>query len=353
MRLIRILLSILLLIVPFCKTLSQERKFDFKINNGTVEDVFNIIEKQSNYNIFYKVGQIDVSREITLNAKGVTIYQILDKVISQFNASYAIYGDMIVITPIKVHKSKQKHIVTGTILSASDGQPLVGVNIVQEGSGNGTTTDLNGRFTLDADSAQITLVFSYVGYVTQKIPLNGQSTLNLSLFDDIARLDDVIVVGYGEQRKGDVTGSITSLTSRELSGKGYISFDQMLQGKAAGVEVINSSGLPGAGVSIKIRGVGTLYNTDPLYVIDGLAFRGNGDDQSNPLAMINPNDIESIQILKDASAAAIYGTRAANGVVMISTRKGRTGKPKILIQQLCRHINGSEKTRHFKRKGIS
>lgn len=324
----QILVLTIIALSPLCQIYSQEKKFDLKIINGTVEDVFNQIEKQSNYNIFYKVGQIDVSREITINAKGVTITQILDKVFAQFNASYAIYGDMIVITPIKIHKAKDKNIITGTIVSASDSQPLVGVNILQEGSGNGTTTDINGRFTLDTDSAQVTLVFSYVGYVTQKMPLNGQAALNISMFEDIARLDEVIVVGYGEQKKGDVTGSITSLAGRELSDKGYISFDQMLQGKAAGVEVINNSGLPGAGVSIKIRGVGTLYNTDPLYVIDGLAFRGNGDEQSNPLAMINPNDIESIQILKDASAAAIYGTRAANGVVIIATKKGRTGKPR-------------------------
>lgn len=318
----------LFLLLMSLKIFSQEKKFDIKINNGTVEDVFNQIEKQSNFNIFYKVGQIDVSREITFNARGVTIVQLLDKIIPQFNASYTIFGDMIVITPIKVNKSKEKHIITGTVSSASDGEPLIGVNIIQEGTGNGTTTDINGRFTLDVDSAQVTLVFSYIGYVTQKFAVNGQSTINLSMFDDIARLDEVIVVGYGEQKKGDITGSITSLGNRELIEKGYISFDQMLQGKAAGVEVINNSGLPGAGVSIKIRGVGTLYNTDPLYVIDGLAFRGNGDDQSNPLAMINPNDIESIQILKDASSAAIYGTRAANGVVIISTKKGRTGKPR-------------------------
>lgn len=321
------ILSILLSTI-FFSVFSQEKTFDIRINNGTVEDVFNSIEKQSDYNIFYKVGQIDVSREITLNAKNVTITQILDKVISQFQASYSIYGNMIVITPIKLSSKKEKQIITGTVLSASDSQPLVGVNIVQEGTGNGTATDLNGRFTLDVDSLNITLVFSYIGFLSQKLPLNGQNVMNVTLFSDIARLDEVIVVGYGGQKKGDVTGSITSLTSRELSDKGYISFDQMIQGKAAGVEVINNSGLPGAGVSIKIRGVGTLYNTDPLYVIDGLAFRGNGDDQSNPLAMINPNDIESIQILKDASTAAIYGTRAANGVVIISTRKGRTGKPK-------------------------
>jgi TonB-linked SusC/RagA family outer membrane protein len=322
----KILLLLCLVLISKSALLSQN--FDINIVSGTVEDVFNLIEQQSDYNIFYKVGQIDVAREISLYAKNVSITQVLDNVISQFNASYTIYGDMIVITPAKNGKKREKHIVTGTIISASDGQPLVGVNVLQEGSLNGTTTDLHGRYTLDADSGHVALLLSFVGYVTQRIQLESRTTVDAQLYVDIARLDEVIVIGYGGQKRGDVTGSVSSLSGWELAGKGYVSFDQMIQGKASGVEVINNSGLPGAGVSIKIRGTGTIYNTDPLYVIDGLTFRGNGDDQSNPLAMINPNDIESIQILKDASTAAIYGTRAANGVIIITTKKGRTGMPR-------------------------
>ncbi|HJZ38788.1 MAG TPA: TonB-dependent receptor, partial [Bacteroidales bacterium] len=324
---IKILLIVCLQVLSNFSVFSQERKFDIDVDHGTIADVFNFIEDQSDYNIFYKVGQIDVSREISLHATGVSITRILDLVISQFNASYVIHGDMIVITPLKPNKKPEKHIITGTVNAAADGQPLAGVNVVQEGSGTGTTTDMNGRYTIDTDSGNVTLVFSYVGFLTRRVPVNSLANIDLSLYVDVARLDEVIILGYGGQKKGDVTGSIISLSSRELSDKGYVSFDQMLQGKAAGVEVINNSGMPGAGVSIKIRGIGTLYNTDPLYVIDGLAFRGNGDDQSNPLAMINPNDVESIQILKDASTSAIYGTRAANGVVIISTKKGKTGMP--------------------------
>lgn len=324
------LLLIIILITSIGFSVSaQEKRFSIKVTSGTIEDVFNQIEQQSNYTIFYKVGQIDVSSEITIEAKNITVAQLLEKVLINSNASYAIYGNMIVITPKTVKKAIERPVVTGTIVSATDNKPLSGVNIVQEGSGNGTISDINGRYTLDVDSTNVTLVYSFVGYLTRRIPFNGQSVIDLSMYMDIAMLDDVIVIGYGSQKKGDVTGAITSLSGKELSDKGYISFDQMIQGKAAGVEVINNSGLPGAGVSIKIRGVGTLYNTDPLYVIDGFPFRGNGDEQTNPLSMINPNDIESIEILKDASAAAIYGTRAANGVILINTRKGRTGKPKI------------------------
>ncbi len=321
----KLLLSLCLLPVSVC-LFSQT--VNINVQNGTIEEVFDLIEQQTDYNIFYKVGQIDVAKEITLHAKNVDVTQVLDNIISHFDASYTIYGDMIVITPAKTSKKREKHIVTGIVVSASDEQPLVGVNILQEGSRNGTTTDLHGRYTLDADSGNVSLLISCVGYVTQRIPLEGKTSLDVRLFVDIARLDEVIVIGYGGQKRGDVTGSVSSLSGWELSGKGYVSFDQMIQGKAAGVEVINNSGLPGAGVSIKIRGAGTIYNTDPLYVIDGLTFRGNGDDQSNPLASINPNDIESIQILKDASTAAIYGTRAANGVIIITTRRGRTGKPR-------------------------
>ncbi|MBN2814073.1 MAG: TonB-dependent receptor [Bacteroidales bacterium] len=321
-------MAFFIMLVQHLAVNAQEKTFNFKVENGTVEEVFEQIEKQSQYTIFYKVGQIDVSRKISIFAENITITQVLDNLIPQFNASYTIYGNMIVITPLRTKKT-EKHIITGTVKAASDGQPLVGVNILQEGTMHGTTTDLNGRFTLDTDSDKVVLVFSFIGYVTRRIPLDGQSHLDVNMYIDIARLDEVIVIGYGGQKRGDVTGSISSISGWELSNKGFISFDQMIQGKAAGVEVINNSGMPGAGVAIKIRGVGTLYNTDPLYVIDGMAFRGNGDEQSNPLAMINPNDIESVQILKDASTAAIYGTRAANGVIILTTKKGKTGMPRV------------------------
>ena len=210
----------------------------------------------------------------------------------------------------------QNRPVSGTVTAGDDGSKLPGVSVLVKGTTTGTTTNENGAYTINAP-ANATLVFSYIGYATQELPVNNRSTINVILNADAQSLQEVnvVAVGYGTARRQDLTGSIASVSSEQLAKVPVTTTDQALQGRAAGVQVTNNDGAPGAGVQVQIRGIGTFGSSDPLYVVDGYPITGG-------LSQINPNDIASIDILKDASATAIYGTRAANGVVIITTKRG-------------------------------
>jgi TonB-linked SusC/RagA family outer membrane protein len=220
--------------------------------------------------------------------------------------------------------------VTGTVIAESNGEPLIGVNILVKDSKQGTMTDLQGVFTIKAKIGE-TLRVSYIGYATQYVKVTGNA-LTVHLIENEKSLDEVVVVGYGTQKRKDVTGSISSITGKELNETQPTTFDQALQGKVAGVMVQQISGQPGGGVSIQIHGMSSISSTNsPLYVIDGVIIPPSGDpgNGSNPLSAINPSEIESIDVLKDASATAIYGAQATNGVIVISTKRGTVSAPEI------------------------
>lgn len=225
----------------------------------------------------------------------------------------------------------QEHEVTGQVTN-QDGQILPGVNILVEGTQIGTATNASGEYSITVPSPQDTLSFSFVGFQTQRVPIEGRSTINVTLVPSTEALDEVVVVGYGEQTRADLTGSVSSVSSQDLENDQSTSIDQALQGRVSGVNVVRNSGRPGGDVSIQIRGLGTLNTGDgePLYVVDGVPVSGSsGDAISNPLSTIPPQDIESIDVLKDASAAAIYGSRASNGVIEITTKRGEAGQQQV------------------------
>jgi TonB-linked SusC/RagA family outer membrane protein len=210
--------------------------------------------------------------------------------------------------------------VTGKVTDVS-GEALIGVNVLVKGTSNGTITDFDGKYTLQQVPAQSILTFSYVGYTSQEIAVENRRTIDVQLKDDMQRLDEVVVVGYGTQQKRDITGSVAVVDAKELLKSTGSSSMQQLQGKAAGV-YIGTSGAPGSQTMVRIRGVNTVNDNGPLYVIDGVSTR------NQDLSSLNPNDIESLQVLKDASSAAIYGAQAANGVILITTKKGnKSGQP--------------------------
>lgn len=217
--------------------------------------------------------------------------------------------------------------VTGSVTDEQN-SPLPGATVLEQGTTNGTTTDFDGNFTIEVADENAVLEVSYLGYSTTELPLNGQSNVTIQLPEDSAQLDEVVVVGYGTQKKSDVTGSIASIKSEDFNKGVVANPGQLIQGKLAGVNVASVSGEPGAAQNIIIRGVGSLRSgTTPLFVIDGFVIDNSPTGlQSNPLNFINPQDIESMDVLKDASATAIYGARAANGVVVITTKKGKAGK---------------------------
>ena len=227
--------------------------------------------------------------------------------------------------------------VSGSLLDKASLEPLIGATILEEGTDNGTTTDFNGKFELSVNKGAI-LRFSYISYKDQLVE-SSSGTMIVYLAKDAALLDEVVVVGYGSQKKSDLTGAISSIGAKELKQLPSTGLEQALQGRSAGVYITQNSGSPGGAMSVRIRGSGSTLTTEPLYVIDGIPISNDnagssnlrdGQGQStNALTTINPNDIESIEILKDASATAIYGSRAANGVVIITTKKGTVGETKI------------------------
>jgi len=223
----------------------------------------------------------------------------------------------------------QSSTISGTVTDKDDGSPLPGVNILVKGTTNGTISDVEGKYKLTINENDPILVFSSIGFISQEVQVNGQSSIDISLSEDVASLDEVVVVGYGTQKKSNITGAIASVSGEDLEKVQVASFDQAIQGKAAGVYVTSNSGQPGGGISVRIRGIGSINNSNPLYVVDGVIVGAGSSETSNPLATLNPNDIESVEVLKDAASAAIYGARAANGVVLITTKRGASGEPQL------------------------
>ncbi len=232
--------------------------------------------------------------------------------------------------------------ISGNVTSLDDGLSLPGVNVLVKGTNKGTQTDFDGNYTIESVSGNATLVFSYLGFVTQEISVDGRNTINVALKTDEEALEEVVVIGYGTVKKSDLTGAVSSIKAEELNPGANASVEQALQGRVAGVQISQKSNEPGGGLSVNIRGAGSINaGTEPLYVIDGVivnngsiaatggaGFVGNQNPR-NPLNTLNPADIKSIEILKDASSTAIYGSRGSNGVVLITTKKGSTGKLKI------------------------
>ncbi|MCF2446359.1 TonB-dependent receptor [Dyadobacter sp. CY345] len=239
------------------------------------------------------------------------------------NLRFVMFAAALLLTAIFCGTANaQDKTITGGVTSSADGNAIPGVSVTLKGSTTGTVTDSDGKYSINVKAESVTLVFSSIGFIKQEIIVpNAQSVVNLLLVDDVKALTEVVVTGYASQRKQDITGAVTVISPKELTALPAASVTQMLQGRAAGVTVGNDNS-PGGGTMVRIRGFGSINNNSPLYVIDGVPTQGT-------LNQLNPNDIESMQVLKDASAASIYGARAANGVVIITTKKGKPGAPSI------------------------
>lgn len=214
----------------------------------------------------------------------------------------------------------QKIKVTGTVVDGQNNEPLTGVTVKEKGVSNGVITDINGNYSISVE-ANATLQFTYMGFSMQEVAVNKRTRINVTMESDSKMLDELIVIGYGVQRKSDVTGSISSIQGKDINSQPVSSTLQALQGRAAGVNIIQNTGAPGSNTTIKIRGTGTVNDSDPLYVVDGFIV--------DNIDYLNPNDIENVEIFKDAASSAVYGSRAANGVVAITTKSGKSGKTKI------------------------
>jgi TonB-dependent starch-binding outer membrane protein SusC len=296
---------------------SQYAKVTLDIKNGTIEDVFTEIENQSDFNIFYKVDQIDVTKKLSVKAEEKLLSELLDGLLPTYKASYTVLDKIIVIRGQET-KEQQQYTIKGKVIDSETGEPLPGVNIIVKGQNIGTITDVEGNFSLQSNQEETTLSISFIGYATQEVAASHTSVVQVQLAPDVMGLEEVVVIGYGIEKKSLVTGAISSVKSEEIANTSISMAEQALQGRTAGVMVLPSSGSPGAEMKVRIRGAGSNGNSQPLFIVDGVKTRN--------INVISPNDIESMEVLKDAASSAIYGAEGANGVVIITTKTGTKGK---------------------------
>lgn len=304
------------------KTYSQTKTLTLILGKTTVKEVLSEIEDQSGLYFMYNSKYVDVDREISLNAANQKLEAVLDLLFAGTNVNYTMKDKIIVLsTPaLNEQSSSQQKSVFGKVTDSS-GSPLPGVSVIVKGTTTGTVTDFDGKFTLANVPGDATLVFSFVGMKTQEIAVAGTTSINTTMTEEMIGIDEVVAIGYGTMKKSDLTGSVSQVKAEDIAAYPSVGLLQSLQGRAAGVQIqSNNGGEPGASMKVRIRGSTSINSSsDPLYVVDGF-----------PGATMPPSeDIESVEVLKDASATAIYGSRGASGVILITTKKGKEGKTKI------------------------
>lgn len=300
-------------------TYSQNTRLNINLSNVAVEQVLGAIEDQSEFYFMYESKKINADRKVTLNCTNKKVDDVLTELFEGTGVTYKINNRQIALTSeYSVAEVQQTSKVSGKV-SDSSGSPMPGVSVVVKGTNNGTITDGNGNYSLSNLPSNATLQFSFIGMKSQEIAVENNSTINVALAEETIGIEEVVAIGYGTARKSDMTGSVSSVSSTKFAEQNLTRIDQILQGRASGVVVTANSGAPGGESKIRIRGSNSaLGSNDPLYVVDGYV----GADYN----MINPNDIESIEVLKDASSTAIYGSRGSNGVIIITTKGGKKGK---------------------------
>ena len=337
---------------------SQRTKVDLEVENATLSEIIDNIETSTEFKFIYKTKNVNLKRTLSLQFKKERIEIILESLFYNTNIVYHIRGkhitlkkgkkDRVSLPKIEIKeealgKQSQEMTITGTV-SDDNGTPLPGANILEKGATNGVTADFDGNFRITVKEANTILVISYIGFTTVELKVDNSSSYDVVLSESTSGLNEVVVIGYGARRKKDLTGSVGVITSEELTKEVKMTAELAIQGKMSGVFVSNPGADPNARPTIRIRGVGTLGFNDPLYVIDGVpiteAFASSSGARDidlrgtvNIMNLINPDDIESISVLKDASATAIYGVRASNGVILIQTKRGRAGKTRITFSQ--------------------
>lgn len=296
---------------------SQNTKFSLNLNDVTVEEVIEKIEKDTDFKFVFTDKAVDTSRKVSIHSLNAELKEVLDQLIRNSGLDYKIVDRLIVLSEKKILSPQQdeKRQITGKIVDET-GEPMIGVNIVEKGTSNGDITDLDGKFSLNVSENAILQITS-IGYVTQEIPVRNQKDISISLMEDTKMLEEVVVVGYGTQKKINLSGAVDVIDNEKISERQAATVSQLLQGLAPGFnfDVGNNDGFqPGATMNMTVRGMGSLNGGEPYVLIDG--FPG---DMNN----LNPEDIESISVLKDAAASAIYGARAPYGVIIVSTKKGK------------------------------
>jgi len=317
------LISFCFVVTAAANSYSQATKLNLKTENTTVKEILNQIELQSDFVFLYNLNELDENRKVNVDLENATIEEALNEILGDQHLKYAVYDRQIII---RADESQPNKTISGQIqdvkgkVTTTSGDPIPGATIIVKGTNNGSITDFDGSFNIGGVRKGDVLVVSFVGMISQELVYQGEASLNVQLAEETIGIEEVVAIGYGTMKKSDLTGSVTQVSADDLvtvSGSNPI---QALQGRASGVAVMNADASPGSSPTLRIRGSGSISaGNDPLIVVDGFPLVNNN------LNDISSNDIASMEILKDASSAAIYGSRGANGVILITTKKGSKG----------------------------
>jgi len=296
---------------------SQDKKISIVLKDVTIKEIIDVLESNTNIKFLYRDETIP-NNKVSIKVNNASVSDILDEALSGTDVTYKMLSNNLIVITLKEFLNTQRNIIKGKVVD-NEGQPLAGVNIVLEGTTIGTITDSEGNYSIEVPELKGNLVFSFVGYNTEIVEINNRNTIDVVLIPEIKALSEVVVVGYGTQKKETLTGSVSTLEGKEVIKNPHPNIATSLSGKLPGLLISERVGEPGREeLDILVRGRSTLNNNSPLYIVDGVEKRF--------FDRINPEDIESVSVLKDASAA-IYGARAANGVIIITTKSGKAGKP--------------------------
>lgn len=324
-----IVLTCLFTFQSFAGKLYSQEKISLNLENASLKKVFKVIESQSSFRFVYKDTDLSLCDKVSIKVQDQPVENVVNRILENTPLVYKVVGQNLVV--IADDKKEEKTAVadeitiTGRVVNAA-GQPLYKVSVVEKGSTNGTVTNEDGTFSIKVSGKNATLVISYVGYKAIEMPLNGRSSIAATLEEDKKAIDEVVVVGYGAKKRSDITGAVNSVPKQRLSQLPVTNLLHAVEGAVAGVSITQTSSVPGSSAAVLVRGQNSITSgTGPYIVVDGIPFSKTGGVTND----INPNDIAAIEILKDASATAIYGVNGANGVILITTKRGTTGKPVI------------------------
>ena len=325
MKLTSILFIVSISLVFASNSYAQTTSLSIDMSEKSITQILDKIEEQTDFHFFYNSKLIDMERKTTVKVKDKDIFSVLNQLFAGSNVRYRVIDKDIILTANEPLASPQQgggKRISGTVTDPN-GEPIIGANIVEKGTTNGTVTNFEGTYNLDVSNNAIVTI-SYIGYISKEVVVANQTTINVLLAEDTQALEEVIVVGYGTMKKSDLTGSVSNVKADKLLDRPAVNVGQALSGKASGVEIFENGGDPDGKIRIRIRGDNSINSSnDPLYVVDGIIGVNNTH-------LLNPSDIESLEVLKDASATAIYGARGANGVIMITTKRGvKSDKPVI------------------------
>ena len=316
-NLIFILSAFFLFLNSFLASAQQQNSVSISVSNVSLQQFFEEIEKASPYRFSYRDVVLENKKDVSINISNRSIESVLNSVLPSRGLQYAVNGISVIITKnIQTESAQDQKRIIGVVRDQM-GEPIIGANVLEKGTINGVTTDLDGNFQIQASSSSV-LIISYIGYTPIETSVGNKTSFTITMSEDTQVLEEVVIIGYGTQRKKDLTGAVASIGGNEVTSRKTTQVSQALQGAISGVSVTRSNNSPGSGATIRVRGVTTIGNTEPLIIVDGMQISNIND--------VNPNDIESISVLKDAASSSIYGSQAAAGVILISTKRAKIGQ---------------------------